>query len=230
MSVSVTWYGHSNFKVSCGGVSVLIDPFFTHNPSCPMTWNAAGKPDLVLVTHDHGDHVGDAVAVCKAGGVTCGCVVGTAERLIDAGLPQSCVPGGIGFNVGGSIEVKGIRVTMTQAFHSSESSVPVGYVVTMPGGFTFYHAGDTGIFSSMELIGSLYPLDLALLPVGGFFTMDGLQAAHAARLLKPKAVIPMHWGTFPVLAQDASAFTAHLASVAPGVRAVVMKPGETIEC
>ena len=230
MNVSVTWYGHSNFRVSCGGVSVLIDPFFTHNPSCPVTWNAAGRPDLVLVTHDHGDHVGDAVAICKAGGATCGCVVGTAERLIDAGLPQSCVPGGVGFNVGGSIEVKGIRVTMTQAFHSSESAVPVGYVVTMPGGFTFYHAGDTGIFSSMELIGSLYPLDLALLPVGGFFTMDGLQAAHAARLLKPKAVIPMHWGTFPVLAQDASAFTAHLASVAPGVRPVVMKPGETVEC
>ena len=96
-----------------------------------------------------------------------------------------------------------------------------------PDGFTFYHAGDTGLFSSMELIGSLYPLDLALLPVGGFFTMDGLQAAHAARLLKPKAVIPMHWGTFPVLAKDTSAFASHLASVAPDVRLVSMKPGDS---
>ena len=96
-----------------------------------------------------------------------------------------------------------------------------------PDGFTFYHAGDTGLFSSMELIGSLYPLDLALLPVGGFFTMDGLQAAHAARLLKPKAVIPMHWGTFPVLAKDTSAFASHLASVAPDVRLVSMTPGDS---
>ena len=195
MSVSVTWYGHSNFKVSCGDVTVFIDPFFTHNPSCPVTWNEAGKPDLVLVTHDHGDHTGDAVAIC--------------------------------FNIGGTIEVKGVRVTMTQAFHTSESGAPAGYVVTMPDGFTFYHAGDTGLFSSMELIGSLYPLDLALLPVGGFFTMDGLQAAHAARLLKPKAVIPMHWGTFPVLAKDTSAFASHLASVAPDVRLVSMKPGDS---
>ena len=87
MSVSVTWYGHSNFKVSCGDVTVFIDPFFTHNPSCPVTWNEAGKPDLVLVTHDHGDHTGDAVAICKSSGATCGCIVGTAERLIDAGMP-----------------------------------------------------------------------------------------------------------------------------------------------
>ena len=137
------------------------------------------------------------------------------------------IPAGIGFNIGGTIEVKGVRVTMTQAFHTSESGAPAGYVVTMPDGFTFYHAGDTGLFSSMELIGSLYPLDLALLPVGGFFTMDGLQAAHAARLLKPKAVIPMHWGTFPVLAKDTSAFASHLASVAPDVRLVSMKPGDS---
>ncbi len=155
MNVSVTWYGHSNFQISCDGVSVLIDPFFTHNPSAPVTWNAAAKPDLVLVTHDHGDHVGDAVDICKATGALCGCVVGTGERLVKAGLPESCLPAGMGFNIGGSIEVQGIRVTMTQAFHSSESGVPTGFVVTMPGGFTVYHAGDTGLFSSMELIGSL---------------------------------------------------------------------------
>ena len=103
MSVSVTWYGHSNFKVSCGDVTVFIDPFFTHNPSCPVTWNEAGKPDLVLVTHDHGDHTGDAVAICKSSGATCGCIVGTAERLIDAGMPQASIPAGIGFNIGGTI-------------------------------------------------------------------------------------------------------------------------------
>lgn len=228
MSVSVKWYGHSNFQIFCDGLSVLVDPFFTHNPSCPVTWSAAGKPDVVLVTHDHGDHVGDAVEICKTTNATCCCVVGTGERLVKAGLPEACLPAGMGFGIGGGIEVKGIRITMTQAFHSSDSGVPVGFVVTMPDGFTFYHAGDTGIFSSMELIGSLYPLDLALLPVGGFFTMDGLQAAHAARLLRPKAAIPMHWGTFPVLAPDPSSFESHLAAVAPGVRFVGMKPGDAV--
>ena len=90
MSVSVTWYGHSNFKVSCGDVTVFIDPFFTHNPSCPVTWNEAGKPDLVLVTHDHGDHTGDAVAICKSSGATCGCIVGrTPDRRRDAASQHS---------------------------------------------------------------------------------------------------------------------------------------------
>ena len=227
MNVSIQWHGHSNFQITSDGVSVLIDPFFTHNPSCSTAWSDINKPDLVLVTHDHGDHVGDAVAICKATGAACGCIVGTGERVIDAGMPEKSIPAGIGFNVGGTIEVKGIRVTMTQAFHSSESGAPVGYVVTMPGGFTFYHAGDTGIFSGMELIGSLYPLDLTLLPIGGFFTMDALQAAHAVRLLRPKAVIPMHWGTFPLLASDTSEFASRLATIAPAARLVSLNPGET---
>ncbi|MFR4118731.1 MAG: metal-dependent hydrolase [Bilophila wadsworthia] len=225
MSVSVTWYGHSNFKVSCGDVTVFIDPFFTHNPSCPVTWNEAGKPDLVLVTHDHGDHTGDAVAICKSSGATCGCIVGTAERLIDAGCRKP-------HSRRDRLQYRGHHRSEGRPGHHDRRSIlrnpgPRRYVVTMPDGFTFYHAGDTGLFSSMELIGSLYPLDLALLPVGGFFTMDGLQAAHAARLLKPKAVIPMHWGTFPVLAKDTSAFASHLASVAPDVRLVSMKPGDS---
>lgn len=227
MSTSITWHGHSNFQIACDGVSVLIDPFFTHNPVCKTTWKDAQKPDLVLVTHDHGDHVGDAVAICKAHKAVCGCVVGTAETLVKAGLPDELVPAGIGFNVGGSIEVKGIRVTMTEAFHSSDSSVCTGFIITMPNGFRVYHAGDTGIFANMELLGSLYPLDLALLPIGGFFTMDGFQAAHAARLLKTKAVIPMHWGTFPVLAQNTDDFTTQLAVQAPGCRFIALAPGET---
>lgn len=228
MSTFITWYGHSNFQIVCNGASVLIDPFFTHNPSCTTTWEAVQKPDLVLVTHDHGDHTGDAVAICTAHKAICGCIVGTGERLIKAGLPEELVPAGIGFNIGGSIEVKGIRVTMTQAFHSSDSSVPAGYIITMPNGFRIYHAGDTGIFSSMEMLGSLYPLDLALLPIGGFFTMDGLQAAHAARLLKAKAVIPMHWGTFPILAQNTDDFATQLAVHAPECRLVSVASGETV--
>lgn len=224
---TVTWYGHSNFQIYANGVSVLIDPFFTHNPSCKISWDAIPKPDLVLVTHDHGDHVGDAIAICKATGAMCGCIVGTGQRLIESGMPQQCIPAGIGYNIGGTFEEKGIKATMTEAFHSTESGANTGFIVTMPNGFTFYHAGDTGIFCNMEFLGKLYPLDLALLPIGGYFTMDGYQAAHAAKLLNPKAVIPMHWGTFPVLAQDISGFTGYLGKLAPTCRLVAMQPGET---
>ncbi len=228
MNATLTWYGHSNFLLSADGVSVLIDPFFTHNPTCPVSWRDV-RPDVVLVTHDHADHVGDAVAICRQTGAVCGCVVGTAEKLIQAGVPAEQIPGGIGFNIGGSVSIKNIRVTMTQAFHSSDSGAPTGFVITMPNGFTCYHAGDTGIFSSMGLLGLLYPLDVALLPIGGFFTMDAEQAAHAARLLNPKTVVPMHWGTFPVLAQNTDAFAARLQREAPQTRLAVMRPGQTIE-
>lgn len=228
MGVSVTWHGHSNFQIAADGVNILIDPFFTGNPSAITTWDAVPRPDLTLVTHDHGDHVGDAVAICMAAGALCGCAVGTAERLIAAGLSPDLVPGGIGFNIGGSIEVGGARVTMTQAFHTSDSGAPAGYIITLPGGFTIYHAGDTGIFQSMALLGEIYPIDLALLPIGGFFTMDAFQAAHAARLLKAKTVTPMHWGTFPVLASTPDEFMVRLQETAPGTRPVIMHPGETV--
>ncbi len=228
MGVEITWYGHSAFSISGGGVSLLTDPFLTGNPKAPWDLDVLPRPDAVLVTHDHGDHTGDAVAVCRASGALCACVVGTGAKLAEQGLPPEQLPAGIGFNIGGTIEIKGARITMTQAFHTSDSGVAVGYVVTLPGGFTFYHAGDTGLFGDMALIGSLYAPDLALLPCGGFFTMDGRQAAEACRLLGVRTVIPMHWGTFPVLAQDTTEFTTHLARVVPECRAVTLQPGETV--
>lgn len=227
MAASITWFGHSNFRVSAGGVSVLIDPFFTGCPTCSVVSGDIEPVDMVLVTHDHGDHTGDAVALCNAFDAPCACVVGTGEALMAAGLKQNLLPAGMGFNVGGTFTHKGISVVMTQAFHSSQSGVPVGYVVTMPNGFCFYHAGDTGIFGDMAIIGSLYSPQVAMLPCGGFFTMDGKQAAEASRLLGVPQVIPMHWGTFPLLAPDASEMAAHLVRVAPGCHFASMKPGET---
>ncbi|MBO4312625.1 MAG: metal-dependent hydrolase [Desulfovibrionaceae bacterium] len=228
MSVSITWYGHSCFRVEEGGVSALIDPFVTGNPSCPVKPEDIPPVDAVLVTHDHGDHVGDAVNLCNRHGALCACVVGTGAALAAKGLKKSLIPAGIGFNIGGSITHKGMTITMTQAFHTTESGSPVGYVLTMPGGFRLYHAGDTGIFAGMELIGELYPLDLALLPCGGFFTMDALQAAHACRLLKAPAMVPMHWGTFPVLAQSTEALKSALAKAAPACRMLEMRPGQSL--
>lgn len=223
----LTWFGHSAFKIECDGASVLIDPFFA--PGSGFSWRDAGKPDMVLVTHDHGDHVGDAIAICRETGAMLGCVVGTARELVNHGLPEAQVLNGIGFNIGGTISHKGIHATMAQAFHSSDSGVPVSYIVRMPDNHKIFHAGDTGIFSSMSLLGELYKLDVALLPIGGVFTMDAWQAAHAAKLLKCRKALPMHWGTFPVLAQNTGEFRELLAREAPNCGFIDIKPGQSVE-
>ncbi len=223
----LTWLGHSAFKITCAGASLVIDPFFA--PGSGQSAADLGEVGLVLVTHDHGDHVGDAVAICRRNNAMLGAVVGTASKLMSQGIPQEQILNGIGFNIGGTLEWQGISVTMVQAFHSSDSSVPVGYIITMPDGLRLYHAGDTGIFSSMALLGQLYPLDLALLPIGGVFTMDGFQAARAASLLACPKVIPMHWGTFPVLAQNTDCFRDALAQCCPQCRMIEMTPGQSQE-
>ncbi len=229
MSVSITWHGHSNIQASDGSVTLLVDPFFEGNPRRTLNWDQIPKPDVVLVTHDHGDHVGQAVEICRATGAMLCCVVGTAQMLLDAGLPPERLANGIGFNIGGTVVIKGAAITMTQAFHSSDSGVPTGFIVRMPGGFTFYHAGDTGIFGSMALLGELFPLDLALLPTGGVFTMDARQAAVACGLLKARAALPIHWGTFPALAQSTDEFQRELESRAPACRFIPLRPGGTAE-
>ena len=224
---TITWYGHSAFKIACGDASCVIDPFFA--PRWGQKPDEIGNTNMVLVTHDHGDHVGDAVDICKKTGAMLGAVVGTAAKLRDAGVPEPQILNGIGFNIGGTLTVKGISVTMTQAFHSSDSSVPVGYILHMPDGLVIYHAGDTGIFSSMELLGRLYGIHVALLPMGGVFTMDAVQAARASRLIGCAAVVPMHWGTFPALAQNVDGFRKELADACPGCSCVELTPGQAKE-
>lgn len=223
----ITWFDHSAFKIECDGVSVVIDPFFA--PGQPLTWKDAGNVDLVLITHDHGDHVGDAVQICKATGAMLGCMVGTAKAMMDRGVPQKQIFNGIGYNIGGTLVYKGIKATMTQAFHSSDSGAPAGYIITMPDGLVIYHAGDTGIFSSMALLGQLYKIKLALLPIGGIFTMDAFQAANACKLVNNSLVIPMHWGTFPVLAQNTDEFKKLLAEICPQCKCIDIKAGASME-
>ncbi len=156
-------------------------------------------------------------------------MVGTAEKLAAQGVPHEQIINGIGFNIGGSVTVKGVTITMTQAFHSSESGVAVGYLLTFPDGYTVYHAGDTGIFSCMELWGQLYAIDLALLPIGGVFTMDPRQAAMACRLLNCACVAPMHWGTFPVLEQSTKEFERLLKQEEPDCEVLHLEPGKPTE-
>ena len=229
MASTITWHGHANFQISSPDCNLIIDPFFTGNPNSQITWKAIARPDLVLITHLHGDHVGDAVSICNHTGAMLGTVVGIAEVVQRMGLPEEQIVNGIGFNIGGTVTVKNTAVTMTQAFHTTEAGAPVGYIITLADGYTVYHAGDTGIFSSMAVWGELYDIDLALLPMGGVFTMDARQAALAAKMLRAKAVIPMHWGTFPALAQNTDEFAGMLAKTAPACRFVSIKPGQTID-
>ncbi|MDR1856133.1 MAG: metal-dependent hydrolase [Desulfovibrio sp.] len=223
----ITWYGHSAFLLAANGVSVMIDPFLAGAGGV----TAASLPhvDILLVTHDHGDHVGDTVAIAKRDKAMVGAVVGTAARLEKSGVPGAQMLNGIGFNIGGTMEHMGVKMTMTQAFHSSDSGVPAGYIVVMPDGLTVYHAGDTGVFEDMRLLGGLYPIDVALLPIGGVFTMDGRQAASACKLLGCKTVVPMHWGTFPVLAQSTEEFRRELAGLGTDCRCVEMGIGKAEE-
>lgn len=226
MSFSVLWHGHSNMQIFAEDVNVLIDPFFAGNPLAP-DWRSVPRPDVVLVTHDHGDHLGQAVDIARETGAELGCIVELAARCIEDGVPASRVTG---WNLGGTVELRGVRVTMVQAFHSCErSGVPVGFVLELPGGGVVYHAGDTCLFGDMALIGEQFSLDVALLPVGGFYTMDGAQAARACALLGARNAVPMHYGTFPVLAPTPEAFVTALTRNAPGCRALCLKPGERAE-
>lgn len=225
----ITWHGHANFQLdyssSSESVNILIDPFFTGNPKATKKWDEIKKPDIVLVTHMHGDHVGDAAAICKSTGALLATCVGTADAFTSAGVPESQILNGHGFNIGGSMQAKGVTITMTQAFHTTDGVAPVGYIIKFPDGSRVYHAGDTGIFGSMATLGELYAIDLALLPTGSTYTMDMKQAAYAAKLLKTKAVVPMHWGTFPALEQSMEKFPEILAKQT-GCRCILMKPGE----
>ncbi len=226
MQNTLTWHGHANFQIKAGEANILIDPFFEGNPSAVKAAGEVGQPTCILITHDHGDHVGQAVELAKESGAVVGAIVGTAQKLVEAGIPQEQIMNGIGFNIGGTLDHKGCAVAMTQAFHSSDSGAPAGYIVTLPDGFTIYHAGDTGIFQSMQTWGELYNIDLALLPIGGVFTMDPRQAALACKLLGAEGAVPMHWGSFPVLEKSTKTFMSFVQEMSPDTAVVEMVPGQ----
>jgi L-ascorbate metabolism protein UlaG (beta-lactamase superfamily) len=225
----VKWHGHANFQItSADGKNILIDPWFEGNPSCVTSLSDVKNIDYILVTHDHFDHMGQTVEIANESKSTVVGIVETVAKLqSEMGVPpEQVVNGGYGMNIGGTTDLGGIKVTMTQAFHSSMTGNACGFVIQLENGKTIYHAGDTGIFGTMATLGELYPLDLALLPVGSCFTMGPMQAAHALTLLKPKAVIPMHYQTFPILEPDASKFESLAKEKAPDVNVVILNPGE----
>jgi L-ascorbate metabolism protein UlaG (beta-lactamase superfamily) len=229
MAGKIKWLGHAGFIItSPEGKTIIIDPWIVDNPLCPIKLDDITTADIVLVTHDHFDHASGAADIVKKTGATLVAAPETAGKFqSQMGVAaENVIFGGFGMNIGATAEVKGITLTMTQAFHSSETASPTGYIVKLEDGTTIYHAGDTGIFADMRVLGELYKLDVALLPIGSCFTMDSVQAAKALTLLNPKMVIPMHYKTFPILEQSADKFVELAKREAKEVKVVVLEPGQ----
>ncbi|WP_069806494.1 metal-dependent hydrolase [Vulcanisaeta thermophila] len=219
----IRWLGHAAFEVSVGGKKILIDPWIS-NPLSPVTLSEITHVDYILITHDHFDHLGEAVDIAKKTNAT---VVGVFELVNYLG--EQGVKNTIGMNVGGSVKLTSeIEVYVTPALHSSSRGVPVGFIIRAPEG-TLYHAGDTGLFSEMELLGKLFRIDVAMLPIGSLFTMDPRQAAYALTLLRPRAAIPMHYNTFPDIKQDPNQFKELAESLLPDIKVFILKPGDSVQ-
>ena len=220
------WLGHAAFWLELAGRKLLIDPWIKGNPSCPIGLEELEKPDVVCVSHDHGDHLGDAFEICRKHGSKLVCVYEVGCKAEQEGVKAEQV---CGMNVGGTVELEGLRITLFPAIHSCSCGVPVGFVIKGEGR-TIYHAGDTALFSDMALIPRLYgPVDVALLPIGGYYTMGPLEAAEAVALIKPKAVVPMHYGTFPVLVRDAGEFAKLVSEKSPETDVIALRPGDYYE-
>jgi len=200
----VTWLGHATVLVQTPkGTNILIDPFIEHNPKYPKDFVLPEKIDFILLSHGHGDHMADAAPVAKQHNSTVVAIYELAAFIAEQGVKQT-----MGMNLGGTAQLADVAATMVEAKHSAGTQdkdgtryagVAAGYVLTVADGPVLYHAGDTAVFSDMKLIRDLYHPDVAMLPIGGFYTMGPKEAAVAAQFISPKVVLPIHFGTFPPL-------------------------------
>jgi L-ascorbate metabolism protein UlaG (beta-lactamase superfamily) len=230
----ITYLGHATFRfVTPGDEQIIIDPFLTENPQTPDDLKRVGELDTILITHGHFDHFSD---VMPLQGQTGAATVSNFE--IFSYLQSQGVENAIPVQKGGTVQVGGIKVTATHAFHSSSIALddgtviyggePMGYIIEFESGFKLYHAGDTAVFGDMQLIGELYRPDLALLPIGGQVVMGPYEAAHATRLLGVRHVVPIHYGAFPFDPGTPEEFQEHVNELAPGTTVHVMKPGDDL--
>lgn len=228
VGVKITWLGHSAFLLEAEK-KVLIDPFISGNPIAPCSPEEL-DPDIIAVTHGHRDHLGDTVEIGKRAECRIFSIHEVANYIKSKGVFAE------GMNKGGTVNVEGISLTMTEALHSSsidasgfsfDGGSPAGYVIQI-GGHTIYHAGDTTIFGDMKLISELYEPEVALLPIGDRFTMGIKEATKAVEFIRPKIVIPMHYNTFDIISQDPLEFKQAVESKTD-TKVIIKKPGESIE-
>ncbi|RLG88095.1 MAG: metal-dependent hydrolase [Thermoprotei archaeon] len=221
----LTWFGHSAFMIELMGKVMLVDPWLTHALS-PIRPSDLEKVDYIIITHDHGDHMGDVLEIMKRHRKAKVISIFEIANYIGEALREPNRT--IGGNIGGPIYVDDLEIVLTPAYHSSARGSPTGVVIMSKEG-TVYHAGDTGIFAEMSFIGELYKPSVALLPIGGHFTMGIREAIKATELIKPQYVIPMHYNTFPVIRADPYKFKKLVEEKVPGVKVVILKPGESFE-
>jgi L-ascorbate metabolism protein UlaG (beta-lactamase superfamily) len=231
-----TWYGHACVElVSAAGTRVVFDPWFG-NPRSPRGADAVESCDVLLVTHGHGDHLGDAIDIAQRLEPAWPAI---HELSLWVGPQLDDDSHLVGMNKGGTVTVAGLDVTMVRAEHSSGGPVegagavylgePVGFVVTLEDGVRVYHAGDTDLFGDMALIGELHHPDIAFLPIGGHYTMGPRAAARAVGLLGVTTVVPIHYGTFPALAGTPDELRTELSALGlGGVRVLSPEPGEVV--
>lgn len=231
MATHLTWLGHAAFRVdSPGGKRIYVDPFLA-NPRCPERERKPERCDLIVLTHGHDDHVGDTVALHRRFGCPVVALVELRGWLSTRGVAENPAHAA---NKGGTVAVEGVKVTLTDANHSSSTFAdgtflylgePAGVVLELEDGFTLYFAGDTNVFGDMSLIGRLYAPDVAILPIGDHYTMGPKEAALALELLGVVRCVPCHYGTFPLLTGTPEA----LRELAPlGVEILAPEPGETL--
>jgi L-ascorbate metabolism protein UlaG (beta-lactamase superfamily) len=230
---SITWLGHATVLITTPkGTTILIDPFLEHNPKFPKGYKLPAKIDLQLLTHAHMDHIADALPVAKQHGSQTFGMVELIGWLNSKGLDSAK---STGMNIGGSHTHADVTFTMTEARHSSSADDngktvycgdPAGYVIAMDGGPVLYHAGDTAVFSDMQLIRELHHPTLAMLPIGDHYTMGPKAGALAAKFVGAKTVLPIHWGTFPVLTGTPAAFEKELQGT--GIAVIHTEPGKAL--
>ena len=230
MSLSITWLGHSTFVITTpGGKRIVTDPWLEGNPMCPPG-TKIDRADLILLSHGHSDHSADVVSVARATGAPVVCIHELSQWLGNKGLQNVK-----GMGIGGTISVAGLDVSMTPAVHSSSVmegdgivylGEPTGFVVRLEDKRAFYFAGDTALFGDMRLIADEHAPEIAFLPIGDHYTMGPDAAARACKLLLVRQVVPMHYGTFPILTGTPERLKE---LVEPSVQVLVLKPGETAQ-